>query len=131
MTKVESAIMAMLSKHQPCLKKLIIETLHEHPPGTVERYVDSLAKAGRIVDHGCRGKGKWAIAGAEIDLRTGKKKKPKPPPSDNLTPGHLISKMTGDYVPAVQVMRPGADDHRKHPSLIGGARVPFTGILRR
>lgn len=127
MTKVESAIMAAIAKHQPCAKRLIVETLHEFPPGTVDRCINKLAMEGKIVDHGHRCKGRWAIAGAEIELRVGKKKKDPPPPPTNVAPGRLVSKMDGVWVPPKTLLRQDAQDSNACMSLDHGVRKPYTG----
>lgn len=50
-------------------------------------------------------------------------KKPSPA-GDNITPGHLINRMVGTYIPSRQSpMRPGADDHLQHPSRRNDDRV--------
>jgi hypothetical protein len=56
---------------------------------------------------------------------------PKPakpaPPADNPTPGRLIGKMDGVYVPPKSVMRSGALDHQACASLHAGVSRPYTG----
>lgn len=50
--------------------------------------------------------------------------KKQPAAGDNITPGHLINKMAGTYIPSRQSpMRPGADDHLQHPSRRNDERV--------
>lgn len=50
-------------------------------------------------------------------------KKPSPA-GDNLAPGTLIDKMAGTYTPSrASPMRPGADDHMRHPSRRNDLRV--------
>ena len=127
MTKVESAILTAIAKHQPCAKRLIVETLHEFPPGTVERCIYKLAKEEKIVDHGHRCKGRWAIAGAEIELQVGKKKKDPAPAPVNVVPGRLVSKMDGVWVPPKTLLRQDAQDSNACMSLDQGVRKPYTG----
>lgn len=52
--------------------------------------------------------------------------KPKAP-ADNPTPGRLIGKMDGVYVPPKSVMRSGALDHQACASLHAGVSRPYTG----
>lgn len=50
--------------------------------------------------------------------------KKQPAAGDNITPGHLINKMAGTYIPSrASPMRPGADDHLQHPSRRNDDRV--------
>ena len=56
------------------------------------------------------------------------KSKKAPPPTDNLAPGAMISKMSGVYVPTrTQPMRAGAMDHEACMSRRVDGLVPYSG----
>lgn len=131
MIDIDARMLAVIQRHQPCTMQDIRHHMTEYVREAVDLCRKRLAESKKIANVGTVSSGLWAIA--RPGLQTAKAKaKPKPPkkvapPSDNLAPGRLIEKMIGNWVPPKPVMRPGANDHEKHPSLRSGVRYPFIG----
>lgn len=132
MINIEARMLAVIQQHEPCS----IHDIREHMPECSREAVETIKKrltaSARIANIGTVGSGRWVIARPGIQTaktkpKQGSSKKP-PPPTDNLAPGRLVSKMDGDYVPTrTQPMRAGAMDNEACMSRRSDSLVPYSG----
>ncbi len=128
---ITEKILEVLSRHQPCSLAEIQNRLPNELAGAVARHMRLLSKQRRIVNHGIRNMGRWAIAGTAIESEPSKaKKEPVPIPAPgSITPGRLIGNMDGVWLPAKQFTRPEGSDHLRHPSRRGDDLVLHIGPI--
>lgn len=130
-----SRIIAVIKAEPGILTRNIMARLPDLTKPEVENALNALSQRRDLVCQRVPGlPGHWYILN---DPYSAMKEVFAPPPKkqvnskgENITPGHLISKMSGTYTTSrASPMRPGADDHLQHPSRRNDLRVEHRAPL--
>lgn len=128
MIDIETRMLAAIKLLQPCSIHEIRSSLGDFPQDAVELCKKRMAARGQIFNNGTSSKGQWALSIPELKKQIKPKSEKKAPtPLPNVTPGRLISKMAGDYVPPKSFIRSDGLDFKDRMSLHAGIRSHYTG----